>query len=508
MTWHIDGVGGGGGRTAVEFWKNTNIGLRGGWIDEHSSEPKEEGISDIEEEKNDTGYYIFTKEIANSEPDIEKGIGQRLDKGGGYDRRPEILMTAFLEDKVRNIVSDGIVNKVFKGDLKPGKDYISVLFTVAFGGGTGTGIINPVTEILRRRTGLSIYALGTLTESEEYDDRHRPLHRRCFNTIWALCELLTKSPREGVDAVFLLDNKILNGGRKEKNRQIFDSLFPMINPRKIDKGFSGVELNGKLTRGMNMPPIIVPCYYPAKKEGEDVNTLLEKVIENGLMECDYKKADTVVVFTSLTSPKEKERIEKWIEENVEIREEKIHVCRVWNSKREILMLLRNPYGGEEEDPFFDRLSGIIDRAIEFAKGKGDIGNLISNEELKKYKDRKDFTKFMENEIKSEIKQNKEVNNEILEGFDMKTKAKIIDRINDELIPWFIKMKWGIMKGEKPLKGLARGLEERFFEFETKMEGEIPELNLQEIISKYPTGIEKIKERLDKLEEKIKGIRRL
>lgn len=247
-----------------------------------------------------------------------------------------------------------------------------------------------------------------------------------------------------------------------------------------------------------MPPIIVPCYYSTKKEGEDVERLLEKATEpeNCLIRCDYKKADTVVVFTSLTSLKEKERIEKWIEENVEISEEKIHVCRVWNSKREILMLLRNPYGGEEEDPFFDRLSGIIDRAIEFAKENENIVNLISNEELKKYKDRKDFTNFMENEIKSEFKQNKNVNNEILEGFDMKTEAKITDRINDDLIPMFIKMKWGIMKGEKTLRGIARGLEE------SKMEGEMPELNLQEIISKYPTGIEKIKERLDKLEERI------
>ena len=36
----------------------------------------------------------------------------------------------------------------------------------------------------------------------------------------------------------------------------------------------------------------------------------------------------------------------------------------------------------------------------------------------------------------------------------------------------------------------------------KIEEEMPELNMQEIISKYPTEIEEIKERLDKLEEKI------
>lgn len=145
-------------------------------------------------------------------------------------------MTVFSIKEVRNETARGIAEKIFKTDLVPRGDCETILFAVAFGGGTGTGIINPVAEILRKETGLSIYTLGTLTESEEYDDRHRPLHRRCFNTTWALCELLTKSPREGVDAVFLVDNDVLKG-EEEKNRQIFENLFPLINPRKLDDGF-------------------------------------------------------------------------------------------------------------------------------------------------------------------------------------------------------------------------------------------------------------------------------
>lgn len=40
MTWHVDGCG----RTAIEFWKNTNIELKGSWIvaGPNPREPKEE----------------------------------------------------------------------------------------------------------------------------------------------------------------------------------------------------------------------------------------------------------------------------------------------------------------------------------------------------------------------------------------------------------------------------------------------------------------------------------
>jgi len=171
MTWHIDGVGGGGGRIASEFW-NTNIRPKGGWIDADPKDPKGKRIDgkridDIE--RNEYGYYIFTRAIAELEDAIIENTGQRIDIDG-YNRRPELPMTALSIKEVRYKVVRGIAEKIFKRDLVPDGDYESILFTVAFGGGTGTGIINPVTEILRRRTGLSIYALGALTESKKYDE--------------------------------------------------------------------------------------------------------------------------------------------------------------------------------------------------------------------------------------------------------------------------------------------------------------------------------------------------
>lgn len=401
MTWHIDGVGGGGGRIASEFW-DTNIELKGGWIDADPKDPKGKRIGDIE--RNDYGYYIFTRAIADLEDAIIENTGQRIDIDG-YNRRPELPMTALSIKEVRYNVVRGIAEKIFKRDLVPDGDYESILFTVAFGGGTGTGVINPVTEILRRRTGLSIYALGALTESKKYDEKNFPLRRRCFNTSWALRNLLIKTRRDGVDAVFLVDNDVIKGKREEKNRRIFESLFPMMNPRKLDEGFIGTDLRDKLTGGIYMPQIIVPCYYAANNDVE-VRDLLDRAVKNKLMECDHTKADTIIVFTSPPSVKEKEEIEKWVKEetigkgNKKITEEKIHVCKVGNSKREVLILLRNPYGGEN-DPFYNRLSDIINKAIEYVNSK-------SSEE--------------------------KVNPDILEGFNKDFRTKLSNFIIDRLMP--------------------------------------------------------------------------
>jgi len=87
--------------------------------------------------------------------------------------------------------------------------------------------------------------------------------------------------------------------------------------------------------------------------------------------------------------------------NEKISEERIHVCRVWNStSREVLMLLRNPYGGGEEDAFYTRLSAVLHDAIEYAKPK-------SSEER--------------------------VNANILGGFNVKVQDKLSDFINNRLI---------------------------------------------------------------------------
>ena len=368
MSWHIDGIGGGGGRVAVEFWKNTNIGLKGSWIiaGPDPDDPKEEGIGDVER-GNDPGYYIFTNLIADLKDTIKRVRGQEGIDIGRYNKRIEVSMSAFSIEEVRNKIAKGISTKVFKSDLVPEGGCESILFAFEFGGGLETKVLNIVSEELHKKTWAPIYALGALTdnafEEEKGEDR---VH---FNTAWALRNLLVKKRDEGVDALFLVDKKAIKGEGAEKNSKIFECLLPMINPRKLDDGFTDVGLREKLTGGLSLPQIFVPCYYDTENNEMDVHELLGNVVKNKLMECDHTKADSVVVFTSLLLVKEKEEIVNWVKENIKnekISDERIHVCRVWNSTREVLMLLRNPYG-EAKDPFFDRLSKIITNAIGYAK---------------------------------------------------------------------------------------------------------------------------------------------
>jgi hypothetical protein len=316
-----------------------------------------------------------------------------------YNKRIEVSMSAFSIEEVRNKIAKGISTKVFKSDLVPEGGCESILFTFEFGGGLETKVLNIVSDELHKKTWAPIYALAALSDSG-FEEEGR-VH---FNTAWALRNLLVKKRNEGVDALFLVDKKAIEGNRKEKNSKIFECLLPMINPRKLDDGFTDVGLREKLTGDISLPQIFVPCYYAAKKEGEDVKTLLEKATENCLMGCDYTKADSVIVFTSLLSSEEKDKIKDWVNGNIKnekISEERIHVCRVWNSTREVLMLLRNPYGGGEEGAFYTRLSAILHDAIEYAKPK-------SSEER--------------------------VNLQILDGFNKEVKDKLSEFIINGLIP--------------------------------------------------------------------------
>jgi hypothetical protein len=367
MSWHIDGIGGGGGRIAVEFWKNTNIGLKGSWIiaGPNPDDPKEEGIGDVER-GNDPGYYIFTNLIADLKDTIKRVRGQEGIDIESYNKRIEVSMSAFSIEEVRNKIAKGISTKVFKSDLVPEGDCESILFTFEFGGGFETKVLNIVSDELHKKTWAPIYALAALTDSKSEEEKGEG--RVHFNIAWALRNLLVKKQDEGVDALFLVDKKAIEGNREKKNSKIFECLLPLINPRKLDDGFTDVGLREKLTGGLNMPQIFVPCYYDAENNDMDVHELLNNVVKNKLMECDHTKADSVIVFTSLLLVKEKEEIVNWVKENIKkIPEKRIHVCRVWNSTtKEVLMLLRNPYG-EVKDPFYDRLSKIITNAIEYAK---------------------------------------------------------------------------------------------------------------------------------------------
>lgn len=400
MTWHIDGVGLEGARIAVEFWKNTNIGLKGSWLvaGPQPANSKKEGVSGIEKGY-DPGYYynIFSDVITDLEDTIKRRTGQERTDIESYINRPELSITALAIDEVRDKIAKDISAKVFKNDLVPEGNCTSVLFTLEFGGGFESELINVVLKDLHARSWAPIYALGVLNFNDTNSEGVNRVH---FNTAWAIRKLLIKKRNEGIDALFLVDKKVMTDDRGKRNGQIFKCLLPMINPRKLDDGFTETRLREKLAGDISMPQIFVPCYYAANGD-MTVQELLNNAVDHKLMKCDHTKADSVIIFTTLLSVKEKEEIIQWVKSNInKITDDRIHVCRVWNNTKEVLMLLRNPYGGEN-DPFYDRLSQIITNAIDYAKPEPS---------------------------------KEKVNPQILEGFNTKIQTKLSTLIMERLIP--------------------------------------------------------------------------
>ena len=377
MTWCIFGCGKGGINIATEFWDRIGTG-KVCRLDFAEPALKIKAIDHNTE---------MTK-IVEDELNIEG-----LD---GFARKPEALICA----KKRKEIGRRIYKEILLEDyIRPNSEQeqergLNILFTVGLGGGTGTGVINPITQALRGHSGGEsnsvesfVGVLGALTEKAEEDKHGAKRNQRCFGAILALYDLLAR--KEGVDAVFLVDNELIRDkGQNVKyhNEKIFKYFFPMVNPRRVEgDSFRGRELREKFRsrRLDTVPPIMVPCYYETDKKvtdkKEDANAFLTEAFgDDGkkgnikkLMVCGHKKADKVIVYTSLlpfeTLENVKEKIKKWTEDS----NKEIEVCRVLDSKQKILVLLRNPYGNGEDD-FYERIAGMVEEAGNFAKNEEDI----------------------------------------------------------------------------------------------------------------------------------------
>ena len=385
MTWCIFGCGGGGRNIATEFWERADTG-RVCRLD--FAEPESEGLWEIKAIDRDTRITNIAQKVLHIE-DLD-----------GLARNPEELICA----KERNEIGRKVYEEILLDEYispESTKRCRNILFTVGLGGGTGTGIINPITHALRRSSGgerekgsieAFVGVLGVLTEKTK-DKKNVELNQRCFGAILALYDLLAR--KGGVDAVFLVDNEqLIREGEgqtvKYRNDKIFEYFFPMVNSRRVDSYFTGRDLRNIVRDGKlkTAPPIIVPCYYGTDKKvtdkKEDAKAFLTEAFgddgEEGniekLMKCNHKKADKVIVYTSLLSPAMlegaphhfevtvEEKIKSWIGDNNKV----IQVCRVLDVKQKILVLLRNPYGNGE-DEFFNRIADMVKKAGDFAEKK-------------------------------------------------------------------------------------------------------------------------------------------
>lgn len=252
-----------------------------------------------------------------------------------------------------------------------------ILFIVSFGGGTGTGFINPIINHIRNegKADYPVFVLGVLTELGEYADKAQfaKAGRRTLAAISALYDLLTKG--SGANGVIIVDNEIMmkrfGNDFTSANRFIHKIMLPVVAPRDYpDEIKPGQAVAQQFSKGVSRPGIFVPLYasLPRGKDPEDA--LVKKALseEGRLFACTPEKADFAVVFCRGYIDDEKIRAAL-------SRETGIPPGNIWPARKmgegenEILILLRNPYGGDpkaylKEDKLEYRFCKAISLALQ------------------------------------------------------------------------------------------------------------------------------------------------
>jgi len=264
------------------------------------------------------------------------------------------------------------------GELKSSRLCDSILFLASLGGGTGTGFINPITSFVRSEEVIfPIFALGILTEKGS-DKRHAAEGQRYLGAVIAMYDLLTREAGQGIDGLLLMDNQILmerfEGNYSAMDGAIFGALKPLLDLRNypgdqlqddapaIRRVIWEVEAeNGKEQKDRGheirlLPPMLVPCYHTQPDTSGDIDTLVEGAFgkagnlfplgkDGRLFPCDPTKADRALVFTRGFFSTEE--IAEAVSAIIHLPENKIKIYRkLGDSKNEdMLILLRNPYGG-------------------------------------------------------------------------------------------------------------------------------------------------------------------
>jgi len=257
-----------------------------------------------------------------------------------------------------------------------------ILFIVSFGGGTGTGFINPIINHIRNegKAEYPVLALGILTELGDFADKAQFSKggRRNLAAISALYDLLTKG--SGANGVIIVDNEILlkrfGNDYASANRFIHKVMEPVVAARDYpDEIPPSQAIAQHSSQGLSRPPIFVPLYasLPRSKDPEEA-LVREALSEKGrLFACTPEKADFAMVFCRGFIDDEK--IRAALSKETGIPFENIWPMRKMGvGENEILILLRNPYGGDpkaylRDNTLESRFCKVISLALQYISQK-------------------------------------------------------------------------------------------------------------------------------------------
>jgi hypothetical protein len=318
-------------------------------------------IFDTDEEIQRTVARTMTKEM------VESNGGVSAANGTASSQAPNPIF-----DSAWNAIRD--FTTLGKGECD------GILFVVSFGGGTGTGFINPIVNHIRNegKADYPVFALGILTELGDFSDKAQfsKEGRRNLAAISALYDLLTKG--SGANGVIIIDNQILlnrfGNDYTSANRFIHKIMQPVMAARDYpDEIPPSQAIAQHSSGGVSKPPIFVPLYASMPRGKNPENDLVARaLIEKGrLFACTPEEADFALVFCRgfIDSDKIREALFK---------ETGIPKNSIWpirkmgEGENEILILLRNPYGGNPkaylmENTLERRFCQVISLALRYIR---------------------------------------------------------------------------------------------------------------------------------------------
>jgi hypothetical protein len=406
----ICGIGGAGGKIARNFLEDTGLISRfmswitggkyvspgramGIWIEADKDDAKNKQIffKDLTEGGH-PGFFIPTDSVPVA-CELHKAIRGKYGydvKKHGFVRDAQYLKAIFeifdSDREIQSIAADMALTGPNVGILGPdrskspifdsawkaiepytilgGGECDALLFIISFGGRTGTGFINPIVAHIRKsgNTDIPIFVLGVLTEPGDGIYGGCPSFEgpRYLAAISALYDLLAN--RNGANGIMLIDNAILEKlaglDRQSQNRIIYYVMKAMV----IDHDYPGEDvvshaLGKDFSMDLKWPPIFVPAYWSLPKRESNEEDLVKMAITEGkLFDCSPIKADKAFVFCR--GPVDPAKIEKALsQEGIK----NVRTYRKMGGKdREVLILLRNPYGG---DPQAYKTEGTLENKL-------------------------------------------------------------------------------------------------------------------------------------------------
>lgn len=290
------------------------------------------------------------------------------------------------KEMVESAGGNGAPNPIFDSAWNAIRDFTTlgegecdgILFVVSFGGGTGTGFINPIINHIRKegKADYPVFALGILTELGDFADKAQfsKEGRRNLAAISAIYDLLTKAG--GANGVIIIDNQILleryGNDYVSANKFIHKMMQPIVAARDYPEEVPpGQAIAQHSSRGLSRPPIFVPLFASLPRSINPEEALIKKALseEGKLFGCSPEKADFAMVFCRGFIDSEK--IRAILFEETGILPERIWPMRkMGGGNNEILILLRNPYGGDpkaylKEATLENRFCRVISLALQY-----------------------------------------------------------------------------------------------------------------------------------------------